>query len=114
MCPEAFENSFTAWRIVRQIDCSSEKEARKLYHGFVIAHQPAYSAEAAIKEFSFLKAAWHKRKTLKDTSLLSAFRRNKWRDMTIVTDMTGSMSPYINQVLLWYPLKLATIIWIKH
>lgn len=108
VCPEAFENSFTTWRIVRQTDCSSEKEARKLYHGFVIVYQPAYSAEAATKEYSFLKAAWHNRKALKDTSLLSVFRRNKWRDMTVVTDMTGSMSPYISQVLLWYHLTLAT------
>jgi hypothetical protein len=38
----------------------------------------------------------------KDTSVLGAFNRNKhWKDFIVVTDVTGSMSPYSAQVFVW-------------
>lgn len=37
-----------------------------------------------------------------DTTVLSAFGRNKnWKNFIVVTDVTGSMSPYISQVIVW-------------
>ena len=38
----------------------------------------------------------------KDTSVLSAFNRNKnWNNFIVATDVTGSMSPYSAQVFVW-------------
>jgi hypothetical protein len=40
-----------------------------------------------------------------DTVVYQVFRRNKWEDKLIVCDVTGSMSPYVAQVVLWYHLN---------
>jgi hypothetical protein len=38
----------------------------------------------------------------KDTTVLGAFNRNPhWKDFVVVTDVTGSMSPYSAQVFVW-------------
>ena len=38
----------------------------------------------------------------KDSTVLNAFARNKnWKNFIVVTDVTGSMSPYIAQVFVW-------------
>ena len=37
-----------------------------------------------------------------DSTVLNAFDRNKsWKNFIVVTDVTGSMSPYIAQVVIW-------------
>lgn len=38
---------------------------------------------------------------LKDSTVLRSFDRTKWNDAVICTDVTGSMSPYSSQLLLW-------------
>ncbi|MBI1306914.1 MAG: hypothetical protein GC181_09945 [Bacteroidetes bacterium] len=41
-----------------------------------------------------------------DTSVLAALNRNTdWKDMQIVVDVTGSMSPYLVQLVQWIALK---------
>lgn len=41
-----------------------------------------------------------------DTVVLTVFHRNKqWKQKLIVCDLTGSMSPYSSQLLLWYNLN---------
>lgn len=43
-----------------------------------------------------------------DEVFLKVFKRNvKWKNKLIVCDITGSMYPYIGQVLLWYKLNYA-------
>lgn len=38
----------------------------------------------------------------KDSTVINAFNRNKnWKNFIVVTDVTGSMSPYIAQVFVW-------------
>lgn len=41
----------------------------------------------------------------KDTVVLRALRRNRWQSKLIVCDVTGSMSPYVAQVAMWYRLN---------
>lgn len=44
--------------------------------------------------------------TLKDSTVLKVFQRNQtWNNLNIVCDITGSMSPYIAQVLVWYQIE---------
>jgi hypothetical protein len=40
-----------------------------------------------------------------DTVVMKSFRRNRWQDKLIVVDVTGSMSPYVAQVAMWYRLN---------
>jgi len=107
LCPSVFNNTMTQWRIITQTNCSSEKKARSLYHGFVIIFQPAPSAESAAKDLATLKSTWRS-KTLSDSSVFKVFKRNNWKNITVAADLTGSMSPYLSQVFFWYKLTFAT------
>lgn len=50
----------------------------------------------AIPDFFYLQSLYN------DTSVLSAFNRNpSWKNFIVVTDVTGSMSPYSAQVIVW-------------
>jgi hypothetical protein len=40
-----------------------------------------------------------------DSTVFKAFTRNKWSNMLICADVTGSMSPYTTQLLLWIKLN---------
>lgn len=108
LCPSIFNTNVTQWRIVTQTKCKSEIAARKLYHGFVIIYKPAPTAESAKREMEYLKDVWANKVSIRDSSVLKIFKRNKWKDMTVVSDFTGSMSPYLSQVFLWYKLTFAT------
>jgi len=45
----------------------------------------------------------------KDTTVLGAFNRNKnWKNFIVVTDVTGSMSPYSAQVFVWLKQQAET------
>ncbi len=41
-----------------------------------------------------------------DSSIFKILNRNHWKNTLFVCDVTGSMSPYISQLLLWYKLNL--------
>lgn len=86
------------WKMVKQTKCASEAEASKLFHGFEVKMK--FSDEVRLTDFKMDSA-------FMDYVVEKVLARNDWRDMLIVTDMTGSMSPYIVQLFLW--LKLNTI-----
>jgi hypothetical protein len=43
-----------------------------------------------------------------DSVITVTMKRNDWKDMLVVCDVTGSMSPYVAQVALWYRLRFKT------
>ncbi|MDX2174409.1 MAG: hypothetical protein SFY56_15005 [Bacteroidota bacterium] len=46
------------------------------------------------------------KRNVKDSTVFSVLRRqNKWREVAFVCDVTGSMSPYTTQLLVWYKLN---------
>ena len=90
LCPNAFANPELKCKIITQTDCKDEEMARKLFHGFVIIYKPAPPP------------------VRRDSSVITIFKRHDWKNMTIVTDLTGSMMPYIQQVYYWYKLTYAT------
>ncbi len=108
VCPSIFNNTMTEWRIISQTHCKSEYAASNMFHGFVITYKAAPTAESAKRELAYLKDILANKVAVKDSTVLKIFERNKWKDMTVVTDYTGSMSPYIGQVFLWYRLTFAT------
>lgn len=51
--------------------------------------------------------AFHYNLPIYDTTVLSVFNRHTdWNNMVIVGDLTGSMSPYTAQLIVWYQLVL--------
>ena len=107
-CPNIFASAITSWRIIAQTKCKSESSARKMFHGFAIVYKPAPTKVSAAADFKGMKEVWTGEAAPVDSSVYKIFARNKWKNMTVVTDLTGSMAPYFAQVLLWYKLTFST------
>ncbi|MEN9459333.1 MAG: hypothetical protein RL135_1952 [Bacteroidota bacterium] len=55
--------------------------------------------ETTLKFDKFLNGEYK----IKDSTIFNVFKRNKeWKKVMLVVDMTGSMFPYIGQMLVWY------------
>lgn len=68
--------------------------------GFVTYESP--SKETTLKFDKFLTGEYK----IKDSTIFNVFKRNKeWKKVLLVVDMTGSMFPYIGQLLVWYKLN---------
>lgn len=109
-------NENIKWRLLRQMGCTEEAQAKILFHGIVIYYLPEQNAalyEAEKDYYSLLpkndslKIENKIFKQFKDSTVVAAFRRNqsKWTNTTIVTDVTCSMSPYVSQIILWFLYK---------
>jgi hypothetical protein len=109
------------WTIIKQTSCENEEEARVLFHGIVIHYRSKQSAAVSEVDRSYFgslpktgaELAKLVSKTspygidLKDSSIIKILERNKaWKDLVIVADLTGSMSPYSSQLLVWFQLKM--------
>ena len=105
------------WRIIRQTGCKNESEAKTMFHGIVVHYRPKQSKETTKEDLSYLDSYMpdvdpdditeeHIVKLL-DTTVVSVLNRNKdWKQMTIVSDLTGSMAPYTAQLGLWFQLNI--------
>lgn len=103
------------WRVIRQMDCKNEAEAKTLFHGIVIHYKPYQSEEEKKKELdkvvSFLPPESELtdlrkvRNSVSDSTIFKVFERKKnWKDMMVVADLTGSMAPFTAQLTLWFKL----------
>jgi hypothetical protein len=65
--------------------------------GYVTYESP--TKETTLKFDKFLTGEYK----VKDSTIFNTFKRNpNWKKILLVVDMTGSMFPYIGQLLLWY------------
>ena len=85
------------WSIIRQTGCTSEQQARKLFHGFEVLLE--YPDDLNLTTIEIDTSIF------KDFVVEKVLKRNEWQEMLIVSDMTGSMSPYISQLFLWLKLN---------
>jgi hypothetical protein len=103
------------WLLIRQMYCKNEAEARVLFHGVVVHIRPKQTEEERLAEErriagylpleKDLKEAKTIRKELQDSTIVKILERKKdWKNITVVADFTGSMSPYASQVVLWFKL----------
>lgn len=98
LLPEAF-GSMVKWNLVQQTGIKSASDMNNYYHGFVVFYRPMPTLEEENK--AILSVVNQKTKS-EDSTLLKVFARQpKWKNMLVVTDVTGSMSPYTAQILLW-------------
>ncbi len=101
--PSARELAAENWGMMVQTACSSEAEAREMPHGFVLT----FSEADKLPDFTVEKKL--KALTEGDSTVLNTLNRNKdWKKMLVVTDLTGSMSPYTAELLLWFRLAQNT------
>ncbi|MCE3228729.1 MAG: hypothetical protein K0S32_3280 [Bacteroidetes bacterium] len=107
VCPSIFNNTMAQWRIVAQTGAKTEYAASTMFHGFYIKYKPAPTKESAEREFGYLADVLKGKKSLEDSSIFKIMERNKWKNITVVSDFTGSMSPYITQVMMWYNMTFA-------
>ena len=105
------------WRLIRQMACNNEAEAKTLFHGIVIHYRSAQSKEITARDMSFIENYLPKEEDITSTKALKAkipdstifkvFDRNKsWNQMHVVADLTGSMSPYTAQLIIWFKLNM--------
>lgn len=109
------------WRIIRQTACADESEAKVLFHGVVIHYRAKQDEATIMRDITLLNNLPTKGDSLEslvtkerpygvklaDSTILKVMERNKnWDEMLIVADLTGSMSPYVSQLLIWFQLKM--------
>lgn len=105
--PELFDNHLTDWRLVTQTKCKTQREAWNMFHGFSITYTPRPTKEFSSYESGYLKDAYEGKEELKDSTVLKIMERNKeWDKMVVIADLTGSMSPYAAQLVVWFKLTL--------
>lgn len=107
LAPELFSNDMITWKAVKQTD-SKKANVYDLFHGIVITYRPALTLAGLRGERDYLKNVLIGKAQLNDSTFIKVMNRNKWQDVAIVNDFTGSMSPYIAEVLVWHALNLET------
>lgn len=97
--PEAFNRQVVSWRIVKQTGVKKTGGINNYFHGFMIYYRalpPNYAENKLIEDIVSGKVK------PEDSTILKVFERHEeWKDMLVVCDVTGSMSPYTAQLLLW-------------
>ncbi|MDP4797314.1 MAG: hypothetical protein NWR50_00490 [Crocinitomicaceae bacterium] len=98
--PDAFNRSIVSWRIVKQTGVAKTGGIQNYFHGFVVYYREMPTNYA---ENKLIQDIINGKTKPEDSTLLKIFERNKaeWKDMLVVCDVTGSMSPYTAQLLLW-------------
>lgn len=103
LLPKAFNRNYIQWRIVKQTDCKKASDLRKYKHGFYIYYRPN---PTFYEESAEIQNVLSGNKKMSDSTIYKVFKRNhEWKDMLAVIDVTGSMSPYTAQLLLWLKLN---------
>lgn len=68
--------------------------------GYVTYESP--TKETTLKFDKFISGEYK----IRDSTIFRVFRRNaNWKKVLMVVDMTGSMFPYVGQLMLWYKLN---------
>lgn len=68
--------------------------------GFVTYESP--TKETTLKFDKFISGEYK----IKDSTIFNVFKRNpQWKKVMLIVDMTGSMFPYIGQLLVWYKMN---------
>jgi hypothetical protein len=97
--PEAFNSGIIDWNLVMQTGVAKTGGIQNYFHGFVVYYRPMPTFE---EEKKIIQAVVDGKKPLDDSTLVKVFDRQKtWKDMLVVCDVTGSMSPYTAQILFW-------------
>lgn len=105
------------YSMVLQTECSTDEEARALFHGIIVRYEPKKGEKnleanvidlqdepgelpghSAIRRFIKLSGG------IGDSGVYKIYARNNayWKDAAVVMDLSGSMYQYSPQTLLWH------------
>ena len=102
--PVLQELSSENWKAVIQTGAENIEEANQLFHGFILQIKKKSKIAADIPNFLDESGLYFITKG--DSTVHKIFTRNKdWKNMLVVTDLTGSMAPFTAQLLLWLKLN---------
>lgn len=125
---DAVSNTSIKWNLIRQMRCKNEAEAKVMFHGVVIHYRKEQSSDVSAIDYGYIQEvlplpvnrdststekikplsiaqAKKIRKKLADSTVLKVLDRNKWENLVVVSDLTGSMSPFVVQLILWFKLN---------
>ena len=125
---DAVSNTSIKWNLIRQMRCKNEAEAKVMFHGVVIHYRKEQSLDVSAIDYGYIQEvlplpvnrdststekikplsiaqAKKIRKKLADSTVLKVLDRNKWENLVVVSDLTGSMSPFVVQLILWFKLN---------
>lgn len=97
------------WRFIAVGKNLNESSAKSLFHGFVITYRKKPTRESMILEAKTLtdigltKITSRSPKYIHNT-FTKIFERKKWSNSVFACDVTGSMSPYLAQLITWLSL----------
>ncbi len=101
--PNAFNDKNIKWRVVVQTGVEKTGNIHGYFHGFVLYYRP-YDLST---ELSTINDVLEGKSVISDSTILKTMARNPhWKEMLVIADVTGSMTPYTAQLILW--LKLNT------
>ena len=105
LTPEVFNDRSTKWKFIKQTE-TEDKDVYNMFHGFAITYRDKPPDALIAEEEEYIKNVLENKAPLKDSTVFKIMERNKsWTKMLIIGDLTGSMSPYSAQLLLWHKLN---------
>lgn len=106
LAPHVFSDARIEWQFVIQTSVHSHDQASKMPHGFVITYRPEPTKTSAVTEAKSIKEIVSGKFMFEDSTVYKVLKRNKWKKMLVVSDLTGNMSQYSGQLVLWYKQNL--------
>lgn len=98
------------WNVLEQVAPKSRDEASAQYHGFILFYEDMsrYATFAEVRnQLDSINIVNYRPKSKEDTLVQTIFERNEdWKRMNVICDLTGSMSPYTAQLLMWFKANL--------
>ena len=94
------------WRFIAVGENLNKNSAKSLFHGFVFTYRKKATMEDMRRDcqsLSNLKLSDYTRdsKAYKENTVTRVFNRKKWVNAAFAVDITGSMYPYLKQLLIW-------------
>ncbi len=105
VAPNLLNQSMTKWRFIEQLGFTKDEDAKLLYHGFIVKYiriTPYLTQNPTIIKNDIMK----RMESPHDSLILKVFDRNpNMKKDVIISDFTGSMSPYYLELLAWFCLQ---------
>jgi hypothetical protein len=107
--PFIAKNDYIKWRFIAVGKNLTLSAAKSLFHGFVITYRKKPSMKSILlesKSLSMLNLADFTKKSPEyiNNTFTKIFNRKKWENSIFASDITGSMSPYLQQLVIWLSL----------
>ncbi len=112
VAPYLYFDDRVQWSVKEQVGPTEREDAVEHFHGFILFYTDLsrYSSFAEIRDrLDSTSMSEFRPKEPEDTLLQAVFNRHpEWVRMNVHCDLTGSMSPYTAQLLVWFKQNIDT------